>query len=101
MAVGWDFVVDAKRHVERFDLERAARAMTARQLIVHGDADMAVPAEEADVLRADRADPQCRQIFVQNGTHTFGAVHPFEGTTSQLDEAISQTRAWIDPVLEE
>lgn len=96
MAVGWGFVVDAKENADRFDLERCARTMAASHLILHGTDDMAVPPEDARLLQAGREDPRrCQVVSIEGGTHTFGAVHPFEGTTPQLEEAIEHSRRWL------
>ena len=59
---------------------------------------MAVDLSEADKLVAGRKQG-CELSVIEGGTHTFGAVHPFEGTTSHLEEALRQTVAWFDRTL--
>ncbi len=96
MALGFDLVRDSREQSERYDLFRAAQRMEAAHLIVHGTADMAVPVDEAKVLQADRKPPRCRVELIERATHTFGAVHPFEGTTPHLEQLLDVTNAWFD-----
>ncbi len=96
MAVGYQFVEDARRNAQRFDLPAACRRMRAAHLIVHGSEDLAVPVSAAAEMRAGRDDPQrCRVEIVERAGHTFGAVHPFTGTTPQLERALAVTRDWF------
>jgi len=98
MSMLYDFVVDVREHANRFDLERCAQSMRAQHLILHGSKDMAVDLSEADNLVAGRKEG-CELSVIEGGTHTFGAVHPFEGTTKHLEEALRQTVAWFDRTL--
>jgi len=95
MAIDYEFVVDALEQRERFDLPAQAARMRAAHLIVHGSADIAVDPSEARELRGDRQVPRCELLEIEGGTHTFGAVHPFAGTTPQLDRAIEASTAWF------
>jgi dienelactone hydrolase len=95
MAVGWGFVSDAQAQAQRLDLARAAAAMPAAHLIVHGSADMAVDPGEAVVLQAGRAEPRCRRVVIDQATHTFGVVHPFAGSTPHLELALDLTGRWL------
>ena len=97
MSIDYGFVVDAREHAGRFDLEAAGRRMRAPHLILHGSADMAVGQEEAERLRAGRSPEQGAELrVIEGGTHTFGAVHPFAGTTVHLDRALDATLEWFD-----
>lgn len=96
MAVGWSFVADARENAQRLDPTRAAHTMQGAHLIIHGGADMAVDPQEAFVLQAGRTEPRCRVVSITHATHTFGVVHPFEGTTPHLEQALEFTRRWLD-----
>ncbi len=73
----------------RLDIQRAAGRIEAPWLIVHGNRDDTVPAEEADVLA--RASQGARIVLVDGAGHTFEARHPFEGPPPQLQEALDRT----------
>jgi len=97
MAIDFGFVSDVQEHEDRFDLERAARVMSAAHLILHATDDMAVPVQESHDLMAGRPDsPHCRRVELERTTHTFGAVHPFEGPTPALERALELTLAWFE-----
>lgn len=73
------------------NLERAARGLGKPLLIVHGAQDVAVPIQEGKQLR-EWADDENTEFFrVENTGHTFGAVHPFEGTTDALESVLEKT----------
>ena len=97
MSIDFGFVVDAREHAARFDLGAVARRMNVPHLIVHGTKDMAVGVDEAEQLRAGRsAADGCDLVLIEGGTHTFGAVHPFVGSTPQLDRALDLTVRWLE-----
>ena len=94
MAIDYGFVVDAKEHRERFDPIRQGQRLNAPHLILHGTADMAVDPAEAEELRGKRQPPRCEVLLI-DGSHTFGAVHPFAGTTAALESAIARSTDWF------
>jgi len=97
MAIDFGFVSDVREHEDRFDLQDAARSMAAAHLILHATDDMAVPVQESHDLLAGRTEsPRCRRVELERTTHTFGAVHPFEGPTSALERALELSLAWFD-----
>jgi alpha-beta hydrolase superfamily lysophospholipase len=96
MAMDFDFVRDVLDHAERFDLARMAPRMEAAHLIVHAGADMAVPVTESVELAAGREEStKLKVVEIEGSTHTFGAVHPFEGSTPALDRAMALTLDWF------
>ncbi|RKZ17098.1 hypothetical protein DRQ53_04530 [bacterium] len=102
MAMSFDFVRDARDNAARFDLQRAARGMAAAHLIVHATDDMAVPVAESVILQAGREDAdRCQRVEIASTTHTFGAVHPFAGSTAPLEQAMQLSLDWLDNHLRE
>ena len=86
---------DASR---RLDILRAAGRVVSPWLIVHGEADESVPVEEGEaLLEASAGRAQLRVIA--NGGHTFGAKHPWQGTTPELDQAMDATVEWFSRYL--
>jgi pimeloyl-ACP methyl ester carboxylesterase len=89
-----DFLDDFTAHSRgRLDVERAAGAIVAPHLIVHGTSDETVPIAEA---RALAAWGRGQLHLVEGAGHTFGAVHPFAGRTAAFDDAIAATIAFFD-----
>jgi uncharacterized protein len=65
-------------------------------LIVHGEADTSVPAEEAHEL-FDAAAPELRELcIIPKGDDNYGAIHPFAGITPELERAIEVTKNWLE-----
>jgi dipeptidyl aminopeptidase/acylaminoacyl peptidase len=60
-------------------------------LIVHGEEDLTVKIDEADELFgwADKGLTTLHKI--KSTGHTFGIVHPFEGTNRKFDEVLNRT----------
>lgn len=97
MTMSWDYVVDAREHAGRIEPARCAERMQVPHLILHGTRDMAVSPDEARMLQAGRTPEQgCELIEIEGGTHTFGAVHPYEGSTPHLDRVFEATLGWFD-----
>jgi len=97
MAMDFGFVSDVRKHEARLDLGRAAQSMSAAHLILHATDDMAVPVEDSHALVAGRCgSARCRRVELERTTHTFGAVHPFVGSTPALERALELTLGWFD-----
>lgn len=85
---------DLERNKERFDiLQRAATELKTPVVLIQGEKD-------GVYLRAGSVElmarcPDVIRYEVAGGDHTFRAVHPYQGTTPPLEEAIRLTRAWL------
>jgi pimeloyl-ACP methyl ester carboxylesterase len=101
MPVGVGLLEDAERNAERFDLERAAARLEVPYLIVHGEDDESVSIADGERLAAAAPAEITRFERIKGGSHTFGAVHPFAGTTEQLDRAVDLSVGWFAVYLEE
>ena len=77
----------------RLDIQAAAARLKAPWLIIHGDADEAVPVADAHAL-ADAA-PDARLLIVQGASHTFDISHPMQTPSPALDLAVSETAEWM------
>jgi uncharacterized protein len=82
---------DFEANVERLDILDTARRLETPWLIVHGEADASVPADEARELA--RASPGAALEIIPGAGHTFEAIHPFAGSTPELDRALEVTGA--------
>ncbi len=90
-----DFLDDLTRQGEALDPERAAAAVAAPWLIVHGAADESVPAADAECLYGAGPPATTALELVAGGSHTLGARHPWAGSTPQLDRAMELTVEWF------
>ncbi len=98
--IGLDRVVleDLERSSDQLDILAAATRCQVPWLIVHGNADETVPVDEARWL-AKRAPQKVRLEVISQGSHTFGATHPFNGPTPQLIAALNVTQQWFRKTL--
>jgi len=74
-------------------LVRAAGWVGAPWLIVHGAEDELVPVGDAHELC--RAARQAELLVVADTGHTFGARHPWTGSTPSLDRVVQGTLDWF------
>ncbi len=73
----------------------AAERVAVPWLIIHGDEDESVAADEARRLY-DAANKESTELnIIPGGGHTFGARHPWAGYTTELEQAMNQTVEWF------
>lgn len=94
MPMGPGYWRDIEWNRERLDIRRAAARLRIPWLIVHGEADASVAPEDARALY-DAAGKEVEMLLVPGAGHTFGAVHPFAGSTPELREAARATADWF------
>lgn len=90
-----DVLDDNETNAERLDILGAAGRITVPWLLVHGEDDEAVALEEGQRLAAVVRHPASRHEWIAGGAHTFGARHPWAGTTPELERAFSASVAWF------
>jgi dienelactone hydrolase len=82
---------DLERNGAELDIPSAVAALDRPLLILHGEQDLSVRIENGEALAALGA-PHLREfVRIPRTNHTFGAVHPFEGTNPVLEEALART----------
>ncbi len=94
LAIGVEVLDDVELHAAELDLRAAAAVRTAPWRIVHGSDDESVPAAEAEALFEVAREPR-ELVWIEGGSHTFGARHPFAGPTPQLIQAMNATQEWL------
>ena len=91
MNLGLGLLEDLENNAEKLDIKRAAASLGRPLLILHGEQDLSVRLEEGEQLR-DVADPALTEFeSIPRTAHTFGAVHPFEGSNPVLEHVIERT----------
>lgn len=98
MPINAVFFEDLDRNRERFDIPARAASLRTPVLFIQGSQDSERLLEGYRILR--RAAPNHRFATLEGATHTFGTVHPFAGTTDDLERAIAITGAFFAPLLE-
>jgi dienelactone hydrolase len=83
-----------------YNPELAARRLQIPALFIHGTRDESVPVQEADRLSRAAGPGQSRLALIEGAGHTFGAVHPFQGSTVDLDRVLEKSVAWLQETLE-
>ncbi len=94
LEIGVAVLEDLKTRRDELDILRAASHVRAPWLIVHGEDDETVPASEGERLR-EQATGVRDLLLVAGGSHTFGAVHPFQGPTPELVRVFNATQTWL------
>jgi fermentation-respiration switch protein FrsA (DUF1100 family) len=94
MPIGPQLLRDIEENTERLDIRRAAARLTLPWLIVHGEADTSVPADDARTLW-DMAGENAELLLIEDADHTFGAKHPYAGATDALRTATDATLEWF------
>ena len=82
-------------HAGALDLERLAAEVTAPWLIVHGTADESVSFLDAELLAEASGRESTKLLAIEGAGHTFGVVHPWQGTTPVFDLVLTETLAWF------
>lgn len=95
MPLGIGLLEDVERNGERLDILKAAARLQVPCLIIHGTDDESVNVAEGERLAAAAPEATTRFERIEGAGHTFGAVHPFEGTTEHLTRAIDLTAEWF------
>ena len=94
MPVAPSYWRDVQMNRERLDILRAAGSLTIPWLIVHGEDDETVPAEEGRAL-FEAGGEETELLLVEGTGHTFGAAHPYAGATPELRAAVEATVEWF------
>ncbi len=90
-----DVLDDIEQRRDALDIVSAAARVRAPWLIIHGDADESVPPEDAQRLYRAANKAMVEIVVVSGGSHTFGARHPWDGFTAELETAMEGAIGWF------
>ena len=93
-----DVLDDIERNADALNIEAAAGRIAVPWLIVHGSDDEAVALLEGERLSA-AAPRGTSYLPIEGAGHTFGAAHPWRGTTPELDRAMDATLSFFSAEL--
>lgn len=94
MPLDKEILENMERHRERFDIVGRIGKARIPIALVQGSQDFEHLRQGSERLLAQ--NPSIERIIIPGGDHTFGARHPFSGTTEALENAIAATRNILD-----
>lgn len=81
------------------NMQKAVENMNKPLFIAHGDQDVAVPVNEAELLY-EWSDKSITEFFVVHNTgHTFNIQHPFAGTSDKFEKLLNETNKFFNKQL--
>ncbi|WP_127534269.1 alpha/beta hydrolase family protein [Paenibacillus kobensis] len=89
MPISAAFFKDLDQNEERYDIVARAAALKTPALFLQGDSDSPRLVYGFEELQENA--PQHRYVVLEGANHTFGAVHPWAGTTDDLERVIALT----------
>lgn len=90
MRMNVSLLEDLENNYSRLNIKDAMKKANVPTLIMHGTEDLAVEKSEAETLYNLCNKDITKLVILEKTGHTFGAVHPFEGTTPHLEEVIDE-----------
>lgn len=100
LPLGPEIYDDITRNGARYDLRRAAAALTIPLLIVQGDRDRSVPVEEGRTLASWGPPATTELAIIEGAGHSFQAGDKIRRTPPQLLEMIERVSAWMRRTME-
>lgn len=84
---------DLEANRERYDLIGRVASASFPMALIQGSDDL--PGLRDGSARLVASYPAAKWITIEGGGHTFNAVHPFRGTTPELEAALDATASWL------
>lgn len=99
MPLDLEILEDIEQNKERFHILERVKTSRIPMALIQGTEDSEQLVEGSAKLIENN---KCiKWIRIEGGNHTFGAVHPFQGETEPLKEAIRETQSFISEQLKE
>ena len=76
-------------------IETAVRGLQKPLLLIHGQDDDGVPVREAEELYSWSDPEQSELLIIPNTGHTFGAAHPWAGSTPEFEQVLNRTASFF------
>ena len=95
MRQNFTLIEDLEKNQQRLDIQKAIKVIDVPLLLIHGTQDLSVDYSNSEDLYTrhiennDSAKEKTELVLIENTGHTFGAVHPFAGTTKAIEEVIT------------
>ncbi|MCI0651416.1 MAG: alpha/beta fold hydrolase [Planctomycetes bacterium] len=79
----------------RYDVAAAISRRRVPTLVIHGERDETVPVSHATRIHNAASHEDKKLVLLPRTGHTFGAAHPFAGTTPELEIAANEVAFWF------
>ncbi len=89
MRMDYTLIEDLEKNRLRLNIPKALEKINIPVLIIHGREDLAVDYSDAEMIYNTGDNSKRELILVENTGHTFGVVHPFEGSNPVFEKVIS------------
>lgn len=91
MRLNIELLDDLENNPVQMDIEGATARLHRPLLILHGDMDFSVERTNGERLYEVSDKNHTQFVVIPKTGHTFGVVHPFEGTTNALNSVVKET----------
>ncbi len=96
MRMNYSFLKDMEENKDSsLNLEKAVKNLSKPLFIAHGDQDLAVPIEEANMIYNWSDKSNTELYVVHNMGHTFNIQHPFAGTNDKFEKLLNETNKFF------
>jgi uncharacterized protein len=86
---------DLERQARRYDLRARAAELGCPALLLHGDRDIAISAEEARTIHEALPEAQRRFVLIERTGHTFGVRHPMSRVPKAYLQLVDETLRFL------
>ena len=95
MRLNYTLLEDLEKNYDRLNIKNAIKKIEVPTLLIHGTEDLAVDYSEAETIYKLSNKMNTTLNIIQKTGHTFGVVHPFEGTTDTLELVLLKMENFI------
>lgn len=96
MRMDYSFLTDIEENKNgKLNLEKAVANLNKPLFIAHGDQDLAVPIDEANMIYDWSGKNNVELLIVDNTGHTFNIRHPFAGTNDKFEKLLNKTNKFF------
>ena len=99
LRLGVGLLNDLEYNSEKFDLLKAASVISVPWLILHGNADVVVPPDEAKQLKSSSRGNPTELKLIDGIGHIYDAGTREEGNYTKLDTIIDITLNWLNEII--
>ena len=91
MRMNLTILEDLEKNKEKLDILNAVTKLDIPFLIIHGKEDLSVRYSEAEEIYSKSDQIKTELLLINNTGHTFGVIHPFNGTTAAFENVIENS----------
>jgi pimeloyl-ACP methyl ester carboxylesterase len=95
MRMNYTLIEDLEKNKDRLNIQNAITKINVPVLLIHGTQDLTVDYSNAEDLYTPHIEKdsatkdKTELVLIEKTGHTFGTVHPYQGTTEAFEEVIT------------